>query len=91
MSENMGASTSRNPMGFHSLYRDNFTFTFSWYWLRPHEPGKLSLAMDWMIGLQFPALLSRTRFLIFAATRLAPSLLPQPVPALLLCEPSDWA
>jgi hypothetical protein len=28
MSENVGASTSRNPKGFfHSLYRDNFTFT----------------------------------------------------------------
>jgi hypothetical protein len=26
MSENMGASTSRNPKGLHGLYRDNFTF-----------------------------------------------------------------
>jgi hypothetical protein len=26
MSENVGASTSRNPMGLHGLYRDNFTF-----------------------------------------------------------------
>jgi hypothetical protein len=25
MSENVGASTSRNPKGLHSLYRDNFT------------------------------------------------------------------
>jgi hypothetical protein len=28
MSENMGASTSRNPKGLHGLYRDNFIFTF---------------------------------------------------------------
>jgi hypothetical protein len=28
MSENMGASTSRNLKGLHGLYRDNFTFTF---------------------------------------------------------------
>jgi hypothetical protein len=28
MSENVGASTSRNPKGLHSLYRDNFTFTY---------------------------------------------------------------
>jgi hypothetical protein len=27
MSENVGASTSRNPKGLHGLYRDNFTFT----------------------------------------------------------------
>jgi hypothetical protein len=26
MSENAGASTSRNPKGLHGLYRDNFTF-----------------------------------------------------------------
>jgi hypothetical protein len=26
MSENVGASTSRNPKGLHSLYGDNFTF-----------------------------------------------------------------
>jgi hypothetical protein len=26
MSENVGASTSRNPKGLHGLYRDNFTF-----------------------------------------------------------------
>jgi hypothetical protein len=30
MSENVGASTSRNPKGLHGLYRDNFTFTFIW-------------------------------------------------------------
>jgi hypothetical protein len=29
MSENVEASTSRNPKGLHNLYRDNFTFTFS--------------------------------------------------------------
>jgi hypothetical protein len=27
MSENMGASTSRDSKGLHGLYRDNFTFT----------------------------------------------------------------
>jgi hypothetical protein len=27
MSENVGASTSRNPKGLHGLYRGNFTFT----------------------------------------------------------------
>jgi hypothetical protein len=27
MSENVGASTSRNPKDFHGLYRNNFTFT----------------------------------------------------------------
>jgi hypothetical protein len=34
MSENVGASTSRNPKGFHGLYRDNFTFTniFIYLW-----------------------------------------------------------
>jgi hypothetical protein len=26
MSENVGASTSRNPKGLHGLYRENFTF-----------------------------------------------------------------
>jgi hypothetical protein len=29
MSENVGASTSRNPKGLHGLYGDNFTFTQS--------------------------------------------------------------
>jgi hypothetical protein len=28
MSENVGASTSRNPKSLHGLYRENFTFTF---------------------------------------------------------------
>jgi hypothetical protein len=27
MSENVGASTSRNPKGLHGLYTDNFIFT----------------------------------------------------------------
>jgi hypothetical protein len=30
MSENVEASTSRDPKGLHGLYRDNFTFTFTW-------------------------------------------------------------
>jgi hypothetical protein len=29
MSENVGASTSRNPKGLHGLYRDNFTYVMS--------------------------------------------------------------
>jgi hypothetical protein len=29
MSENAGASTSRNPKGLHGLYRDNFTFKYA--------------------------------------------------------------
>jgi hypothetical protein len=28
ISENVGASTSRNSKGLHALYRDNFTLTF---------------------------------------------------------------
>jgi hypothetical protein len=28
MSENVGASTSRNPKDLYGLYRDNFTFAF---------------------------------------------------------------
>jgi hypothetical protein len=28
MSENVGASTSRNSKGLHGLYRDNFTLTY---------------------------------------------------------------
>jgi hypothetical protein len=28
MSENVGASTSRNLKGLHGLYRDNLTFTY---------------------------------------------------------------
>jgi hypothetical protein len=28
ISENMGASTSRNPKGLHGLYRDNFTLPY---------------------------------------------------------------
>jgi hypothetical protein len=28
---NVGASTSRNPKGLHGHYRDNFTFTFTYY------------------------------------------------------------
>jgi hypothetical protein len=31
MSENVGASTSRNPKGLHGLYRDNFTLLFTSY------------------------------------------------------------
>jgi hypothetical protein len=27
LSENVGASTSRNPKGLHGLYRDNFTLS----------------------------------------------------------------
>jgi hypothetical protein len=30
MSENVGASTYRNPKGFHGLYGDNFTFIISY-------------------------------------------------------------
>jgi hypothetical protein len=29
MSENVGASTSHNPKGLHSLYRENITFYIS--------------------------------------------------------------
>jgi hypothetical protein len=29
MSENVGASTSRNPKGLHGLYRDNFTLSLT--------------------------------------------------------------
>jgi hypothetical protein len=29
MSENVGASTSRNPKGLHDLYRENFTLLYS--------------------------------------------------------------
>jgi hypothetical protein len=28
MSENVGASTSRNPKGLHGLYGDNFTLLY---------------------------------------------------------------
>jgi hypothetical protein len=28
MSENVGASTSRTPKGFHGLYKDNFNFIY---------------------------------------------------------------
>jgi hypothetical protein len=28
MSENVGASTSRNPKGLHGMYRDNFTLLY---------------------------------------------------------------
>jgi hypothetical protein len=31
MFENAGASTSRNPVGLHGLYRDNFTFTLPYH------------------------------------------------------------
>jgi hypothetical protein len=31
MSENVGASTSRNPKGLHGLYRDNFTLPLYWW------------------------------------------------------------
>jgi hypothetical protein len=30
MSENVGASTSRNPKGLHGLYGDNITFIEAW-------------------------------------------------------------
>jgi hypothetical protein len=30
MSENVGASTSRNPKGLHGLYRDNFTLLLNY-------------------------------------------------------------
>jgi hypothetical protein len=30
MSENVGASTARNPKGLHGLYREIFTYFFSW-------------------------------------------------------------
>jgi hypothetical protein len=29
LSENVGASTSRNPKGLHGLHRDSFSFTFA--------------------------------------------------------------
>jgi hypothetical protein len=31
MSENVGASTSRNPKDLHGLYRDNFTFNVPFF------------------------------------------------------------
>jgi hypothetical protein len=31
MSENVGASTSRNPKGLHGLYRDNFTLPYMFW------------------------------------------------------------
>jgi hypothetical protein len=33
MSENVGASTSRNPKGLHGLYRDSFTLSLSFFML----------------------------------------------------------
>jgi hypothetical protein len=30
MSENVGASTSRNSKGLHDLYRDNFPLLYMW-------------------------------------------------------------
>jgi hypothetical protein len=39
MSENVGASTSRNPKGLHSLYGDNFTFTLQYYGHYLSEPS----------------------------------------------------
>jgi hypothetical protein len=37
MSENVGASVSRNPNGHHGLYRDNFTFVHELYLLESTE------------------------------------------------------
>jgi hypothetical protein len=39
MSENVGASTSRNPKGLHSLHKDKFTLTFTLYIL--HSLSKI--------------------------------------------------
>jgi hypothetical protein len=33
MSENVEASTSRNPKGLHGLYRENCTFTFTFSYM----------------------------------------------------------
>jgi hypothetical protein len=33
MSENVGASTSRNPKGLHSLHKDNFTLSLPFRYL----------------------------------------------------------
>jgi hypothetical protein len=48
MSENVGASTSRNPKGLHGLYRDNFTFlpylsSDTIPKIRPNPPSSLAL------------------------------------------------
>jgi hypothetical protein len=51
MSENVGASTSRNPKDLHGLYRDNFTFIFyHWLncWLVDWLPTKL---IKWTNGI----------------------------------------
>jgi hypothetical protein len=57
MPENVGASTSRNPKGLHGLYRDNFTYYFTFL----HE--KISSAShnhhfggsgDFLLGSSYP-------------------------------------
>jgi hypothetical protein len=42
MSENVGASTSRNLKGLHGLYGDNFTF----YLTAAEGPSKLPVLLD---------------------------------------------
>jgi hypothetical protein len=45
MSENVWASTSRNPKDLHGLYRDNFTFffTFKIYEIRGFQGLEMSM------------------------------------------------
>jgi hypothetical protein len=46
MSENMGASTSRNPKDLHGLYRDNFAFTYMNKSARQRNTAIAALAQD---------------------------------------------
>jgi hypothetical protein len=53
MSENGGASTSRNPKGLHGLYRDNFTlliytqiYAFLKYWRRNESTMRQYISYD---------------------------------------------
>jgi hypothetical protein len=51
MSENVGASTSRNPKGLHGLYRDNFTF---FYFIYIYTFYMLLKWLDWLVYTDLP-------------------------------------
>jgi hypothetical protein len=57
MSENVGASISRNPKGLHGLHGDNFTLPMVHYLIFPflkHQDtilGVTSISMMWFIIL----------------------------------------
>jgi hypothetical protein len=76
MSENVGASTSRNPKGLHGLYGDNFiSFTFIYVYIYRHIPdivpggGRNKLRLGFRLGDQSaPGIIRASTTVLFTIT-----------------------